>query len=446
MTAPVVHAQRASRRATRAVAVVLFVGLALTLTAGPAAGHAAFVSSEPEPGAELSSAPGVVVLRFTEPLIPRLSGATVTDPDSQTFEGQLSGEREVRVPLPTNAPGVYQVAWTTVSPVDGHTLRGSFRFGVGVSPGEGAEGGTGAEPQRADLVLAVGRAVEYTALLLALGMLLVRRLSRRDPALPWVRPRLVPALAVALVAGVTVVLAEALLAAGSASVGAISAYFTAGLSGAARVARIALEALALAAAVRSRAVGPALGAALVTLAAAGHAAAVSPKWWGVGVDALHLLAAGLWAGGIMALAILRPPGGWRGPEGRALLDRFSPVALSAFVLTVGFGVLRGVQELSGLGDLVGTAYGRVLALKVLGVLAMVPLSVFLWLRLRGTPRAEAVIAVGVVAAAALLAAYPLPPARLAEAEAASEQPAGASTLPRPATSPWAGRRERCWSA
>jgi copper transport protein len=424
-------AQRVSHAAAVAVATLLSAALALVLTAAPAAGHAAFVSSEPEAGAELSSAPGVVVLRFTEPLIPRLSEATVTDPDGRRFEGPVAGDREMRVPLPTNAPGIYEVAWTTVSPVDGHTLRGSFRFGVGVSPGEGAEGGTGAEPQRADLVIAAGRAVEYASLLLALGMLLVRRLSRRDPALPWVRPRLVPALAVSLVAGVTVVLGEALLAAGSASPADISAYFTAGPSGVARVARIGLEAVALVAAVRGRSVAPAIVGALVALAAAGHAAAVSPKWWGVGVDALHLLAAGLWAGGIMALATLRPPGGWRGPQGRALLDRFSPVALSAFVLTVGFGVLRGVQELSGLGDLVGTAYGQVLALKVLGVLAMVPLSVFLWLRLRGTPRAEAAIAVGVVAAAAVLAAYPLPPARLAEAEAASEQPAGSSALPRP---------------
>jgi copper transport protein len=431
MAKSVADARRASRRATRAVAVVLFVGLALPLTAAPAAGHAAFVSSEPEPGAELSSTPGVVLLRFTEPLIPRLSRATVTDPDGRTFEGQVAREREVRVPLATNAPGIYEVAWTTVSPVDGHTLRGSFRFGVGVSPGEGAEGGTGAEPQRADLVIAVGRAVEYSALLLALGMLLVGRLARRDPPLPWVRPRLVPVLAVALASGTAVVLGEALLATGSASPGGIAAYFTAGLSGVARVARIGLEGLGLVAAIRGRAVVPAVGGALVALAAAGHAAAVSPKWWGVGVDAFHLVAAGLWAGGIMALAILRPPGGWRGPEGQALLDRFSPVALSAFVLTVGFGVLRGIQELSGLGDLVGTAYGRVLALKVVGVLTMVPLSVFLWLRLRGTPRAEAAIAVGVVAAAAVLAAYPLPPARLAEAEAASERPAGSSALPRP---------------
>jgi hypothetical protein len=169
---------------------------------------------------------------------------------------------------------------------------------------------------------------------------------------------------------------------------------------------------------------------MVALAAAGHAAAVRPRWWGVGVDALHLVAAGLWAGGIMALATIRPPGGWRGPQARLLLDRFSPVALPTFLATVGFGVLRGAQELSGLGDLFGTPYGQLLALKVLAVLIMVPLSTLLWLRIRGSPRLEAAVAGAVVGLAALLAAYPLPPARLAEAEAAGRPLAGASALPR----------------
>ncbi|HXF57497.1 MAG TPA: hypothetical protein VNO34_08015, partial [Actinomycetota bacterium] len=134
--------------------------------------------------------------------------------------------------------------------------------------------------------------------------------------------------------------------------------------------------------------------------------------------------------GIMALATIRPPGGWRGPKARLLLDRFSPVALAAFGATVGFGILRGTQELSGLRDLAATSYGRVLALKVLAVLIMVPLSTLLWLRIRGSPRAEAVVAGAVVGLAALLAAYPLPPARLAEAEATERPIAGAAALPR----------------
>ncbi|MGH2764833.1 MAG: hypothetical protein ACRDKA_02805, partial [Actinomycetota bacterium] len=209
----------------------------------------------------------------------------------------------------------------------------------------------------------------------------------------------------------------------------MAAYFTSGVPGIARLVRVGAEALALLVALRGRSSAPHVAAAVVALASAGHAAAVTPRWWGVGVDGLHLLTAGMWAGGIMALAMVRPPDGWRGQGGRVLLDRFSPLAVPAFVLTVGFGVLRGTQELAGLSDLVDTSYGRVLGIKVLGVLAMVPFSVLLWLRIRGTPRVEAVVAVAVVALAALLAAYPLPPARL-EAEAGEEPASRASALPR----------------
>lgn len=421
--------QRARPVARAALALGIALGAAVVPRAALA--HAAFVSSEPAPGEELGSAPGVVVLRFTEPLIPRLSRAVVTDPNGRRFEGGPSAEREIRVPLATSVPGVYEVEWKTVSPVDGHTLRGRFRFGVGTAPGEGAEGETGFAPQRSDLLIAVARTVEYAAVLLSLGMLLLGRLARRDPPLAWVRPGLPAALGVALAGGLVVVTGEALAAAASPSPGAVASYLTSGLAGTARLVRVAAETLALATALLGGRATLSLAASVVALAAAGHAAAVRPRWWGVGVDAAHLASAGLWAGGILALAALRPPGGWRGEEARRLLDRFSPVAVTAFLVTVGTGILRGTQELARLADLVTTSYGQVLSAKVVGVVAMVPLSVLAWRRLARTPRLEAGVALFVVAAAALLAAYPLPPARLGEAEAAEQRrQASTQALPR----------------
>src|SRR5205807_1553764 len=132
---------------------------------------------------------------------------------------------------------------------------------------------------------------------------------------------------------------------------------------------------------------------------------------------VHLVSAGLWAGGILALALQRPPGGWRGTEGRRLLGRFSPVALAAFAVTAATGLLEGTEELSGLRDLVASGYGQVLALKGGAVLLMLPLSVLAWRRVLPKPRLEAGLALVVVAASGLLAAFPLPPARLQEAQA-----------------------------
>src|SRR5690348_17740826 len=55
---------------------------------------------------------------------------------------------------------------------------------------------------------------------------------------------------------------------------------------------------------------------------------------------VHVLAAGMWAGGILALAILRPPGGWAAPEARDLIERFGRVAVVAFVVAAMTGLLR----------------------------------------------------------------------------------------------------------
>jgi copper transport protein len=411
----------------RVAAAVLCAGSILWAPA-VASAHATFVSSQPEPGQRLASAPGVVVLRFTEPLNASLSRASVTDPDGTVFEAKPAGQREVRVPLDTNAPGVYLVEWATVSTVDGHTLHGAFRFGVGVSPGAAAV--TAVTPQPADIAIAFARAVEDAALLLAVGTLLVSWLARRAPRLSWAErsPRI--PLTVAFGAGLAVVAGEALAAAPFPSLEGLGAYLGTGLPGLARLLRLAAEALAAGAAVvGSPLVPPLLGTAVLALAAAGHAAAVRPAWVGITVDAAHVVAAGLWAGGILALATVRPPSGWRGQEGRALLDRFTPVALPAFAATVALGTMRGAQELNGLADLVSSWYGRVLLLKSVAVLAMVPLSVRAWRRTSPAPRREAALGLVAVAAAALLAAYPLPPGRLVEAEEARERPARIAALP-----------------
>jgi copper transport protein len=396
----------------RSVAVPGAVVLLLALSAAPAQAHAALVSSDPAAGQRLATAPALVVLRFTEPLNGRLSGVVVTDPNGRRFQGGAAGPGELRVRLLTSAPGAYRVAWATVSVVDGHALRGGFAFGVGVLPGGAgqpggrADGGAGSGPRRQDVLVAAGRVAEDAALLLAVGMLLLVGLARLDPRLPTVRPRVHVALAVALAAGLAVVVAEAAAASSAAVHGLaawrMAAYLTSGLAGWARLCRVALEALALWlsspwAARRGLRAWPAVALvvslAVVALAASGHAAGATPAWWGITADAAHLLAAGLWAGGIVALATVRLPGrqGWTGPDGRALLARFSPVALGAFAASAGFGVVQAFQQVGTVGSLLDSSYGRVLAAKGLAVAAMVPLSVRAW-RHRPALRTEAALA------------------------------------------------------
>lgn len=159
--------------------------------------------------------------------------------------------------------------------------------------------------------------------------------------------------------------------------------------------------------VRRWVVPPAL-VAVAALAFAGHAGDVNPAAGAVVTDAVHVLSAGMWAGGIMVLATLLPPGGWRGEAGRALLERFGRVAFLAFAITALTGVLRAIDSVHSANALWETQYGLVLSVKVAGVLVMVAMSALLW---RSKPAAapyEALVVLLVLAATAVLAVSQVP--------------------------------------
>jgi copper transport protein len=400
------------------VLVVLAVAIGGSLALPVAAlAHAGLLSSTPEPGTELGAAPGAVILRFSEPLNVRLSRASVATPDGELVRGRVIASEEIAAQLAGNTGGVYRVSWTSVSVLDGHTLSGSFEFGVGVPVSPEAAGGISTSPRTIDLLISLARGVEDVSLLVAGGLLLLGGLASREPALDWVRRRPVVPLAVAFLGGAAVVFSEAFAAAHGFSPGGIVSYLTTGWAGVARLIRPLLELLAwLLAWHRSRWTAWVVAGAIVALAAAGHAAAVSPRIWGITVEAVHVGAATLWAGGILGLALLRPPGGWSGMDGRSLLHRFTPVAFGAFTVTALAGLLRGAQEVGSVHEVFASSYGVALLVKSLLVVLIVPLSVLAWRRLLVAPRVESALVVGVVAAAVLLAAYPLPPARQSEAE------------------------------
>lgn len=262
-------------------------------------------------------------------------------------------------------------------------------------------------PSATGLVIAGFRWLEYTGLLWFIGVLVVRRLAASQTTLSWARMPMHPALAVALVGGVAT-LAIPTVSSGSAD--AATMYLFGAPYGWVRAGRVIAEGLALGMCLRGIrfvAVPGLLAAALLPFA--GHAASVQPPFAGIAVDMIHVGSAGMWAGGIVALATLTPPGGWRGGEGRALLDRFSRVAPLAFAITALTGVLRATEELSVVSDLWSTPYGAVLSLKTGGVLLMLALSWLAWRRGLPLARLEAAIALLVIAATALLAAYPVTP-------------------------------------
>lgn len=125
--------------------------------------------------------------------------------------------------------------------------------------------------------------------------------------------------------------------------------------------------------------------ALGLIAAAGHAAAVTPDATSViASDALHVLATGIWVGGLLPLGALliaasRDSGADARPYAVLTARRFSRVALACLVALVISGVVNAVVHVGGVPALVGTTYGRLLLLKLL---LLLPVLLLGWLNRR----------------------------------------------------------------
>ena len=155
-------------------------------------------------------------------------------------------------------------------------------------------------------------------------------------------------------------------------------------------------------------VGALLAASVPALS--GHAAASGPAI--VALDSIHVLAAGVWVGGLACLLAVGVPAAGAGGEPSALASTmrgFSSIALPAVGILVLSGVANTVIHLS-LPDLLQTDYGRILVLKALVAALAFVIGFYNWRVVRPTlqtdPRASLLripAAVELAAALAVLA-------------------------------------------
>ncbi len=92
-----------------------------------------------------------------------------------------------------------------------------------------------------------------------------------------------------------------------------------------------------------------------------------------GSDGLHLLAAGAWLGGLVPLAVVSARG--TRAEAETALARFSGMGYAAVATLFATGVTNGVILVRSFDGLFGSAYGRLLLLKVALFALMVGLAV-----------------------------------------------------------------------
>jgi copper transport protein len=464
----------------RLVGVVLLAGLWLLASGTAAPAHAVLRSSDPADGASLDRAPRQVTLTFTERPEPRLSTVQVLDADGRPVQAgkaaSVAGQPfQLRVPLGALPDGTYTVAWRTVSRDDGHVSGGSFAFGVGVAAPTGGPQGVSVPaattPAPSPLATA-GRWLLYCGLALLVGAA-ATGLAVYDWQLPaGARPLLWVG------AGLAVVGLVARVAAERAAVGASLADLVASDTGrnlawlAAGVLASATAAGLLAARIRqpdgpdpavmagSSPAGPSGGVGRGWLAAvgltataamglqvlAGHAAAPSSlrpinllaQW-------LHLLAAGVWAGGLVWLlaGLLNhsqkssPPAATTGAprvDRVTAVTRFSRLALPVVGVLAATGLNRALDLAGGWSGLTRTGFGRVLDLKLLlfaGLLVLAARNRYRLLPTLAGPqgrlgalRRSVTAEIGLVAAVLLAAALltQLPPGKFALATATRPSP------------------------
>ncbi|HSS93068.1 MAG TPA: CopD family protein, partial [Candidatus Dormibacteraeota bacterium] len=232
----------------------------------------------------------------------------------------------------------------------------------------------------------VWRWLEYAGLIGFVGVVVVRRLGAMPPAQRWARPSMQGWLAAAFVGGVGLLAAQTLHGMQPTIAGVV---------------RVVAEGVALGLCLTiGRGAAPAGFLAALMLALGGHAALISPAAGAIFTDAIHVLSAGTWAGGILVLSFLHPPEGWRGEAGRTMLNRFGRVAFLAFAITALTGVLRATEVVSRPSDLWETQYGLVLSAKSTGVVVMVAMSALVWRRGFRYAQAEGVLVLLVLAATA----------------------------------------------
>jgi copper transport protein len=402
-----------------AAAIAVGAALALPLTA---AAHALPQSAVPPEGAEVQSAPKLVEITFGETPDPRLSSITVINSSGASVDAGptvvvVGHPLELEVPLKPIGNGVYTVTWKTVSETDGHLATGAYAFGVGESAASAnAHASKSVVSPPPSILAVVGRWLFFVGLMGIVGIASTCLIVSQ--AVPAIGVRMLGGAWILAALGVAGILESQREAAGV----TFGAMFSTSLGTTAieRIVAIAVTGLAVGVASVGPAVATRGGIALAGIGAAvlmwvdvaaSHAGAQAPVVLNLLTQWAHIVASGVWIGGLLML-IIAVRGQPSEVKGRAV-RRFSTLAGVAIVIVALTGTFRAVIEIGSIGQLFATAFGVLVLVKVALFLALVALGAINRYRnvsraatvLRGLRRVgstEVVIGVAVVLVAAAL--------------------------------------------
>ena len=407
----------------RAAAIVLLLA-AFALIPGRADAHANLAESSPAANSVLESPPDRISIRFTEPLEAALSEIRALDSQGEQVD---LGDSELDPTDPTVMSvsvgaldnGAYTVAWTNVSTVDGHRVRGAFLFSVGEPLSASASAAIDDQPLLQSSIEPFVRWLVLVSGLALVGVLAFRllvstpalaglesdaidglrsSLARNTVMLTWT------ALAVFLVMSALRLVIQASVVYDTSPLGALTGpawslvsetewgrLWTLRVAFAAamgvvlffmrgRVGNAALALLAIA-----------LGAgALLAISRSSHAAALV-EIGNISLlnDFIHMLAVAVWVGGLFSLALDIPAAMRLLDESdrrkvlSALIPRFSVVAGMSVAVLALTGIYSAWTQVT-IPEALDTPYGNTLIIKVglVGLLLLIAAANLIWIRPR----------------------------------------------------------------
>ncbi|HUG14461.1 MAG TPA: copper resistance protein CopC [Thermomicrobiales bacterium] len=439
-------------RACAALAILLLT-IAVAVNPADAEAHAFLERSDPAANDVLPEAPAEVNLWYTEPLERDFSRAELYDANGQRIATESSfftdDPYQMVLPLPSDLPnGTYTVQWRNISTADGHPQSGYVPFTIGSQ----ADVVVPEPPSVTDfdepplLLGAISRWLGLLGVSTAAGALVcwfwVLRTARdplEDDAQDRIQERIallvLASIGVALLGSVVALVYQTMSSAGGFSLAALWDIVEGTRFGRLWIARVvlllALAALATVDALWEDPPRPAFTAAALALCGAmfltfslnSHASAqATGRTTAIAVDWIHLTAASVWAGGLIALLV----GMIYGTRGAPREDRreafaltitsFTTLAIISVVILAISGLYSSWLQVGNLIALRETPYGRTLIVKVGLTIVLLGLGAVnqrvLGPRMREAARgsthfsrtiaAEAALAVGVLFAVGLL--------------------------------------------
>ncbi|MFG2579978.1 copper resistance CopC/CopD family protein [Streptomyces malaysiensis] len=386
----------ATARRLTAICGTLLAALlcALSVGASSASAHAALTSTDPADGSVVKTAPREVTLNFSEGVLLSGDSVRVLDPKGKRVDtgktAHVGGKSSTAAAgLHSGLPdGTYTVAWKAVSE-DSHPVSGAFTFSIGAPSKTTAKVSTGGESDSTvGTLYGIGRYAAYGGFAALVGGCVFAGLCRSSR----------PVRKIAVGGWVTVFTATLLLLllrgpytdgegiGGVLDLGRLGDVLST-KPGAALLSRLLLlgaAAIFLAvlfgsytrrtgdAEVDARrrqdlAFGLGFGGTVMavglaaTWAMAEHASVGLQRQLAMPVDVIHLIAVGVWMGGLASLAVTLRAGE---PIERAAVRRFSRLAFGSVVALVVTGLYQSWRQVGSWSALTDTEYGRWLLVKV----------------------------------------------------------------------------------